>query len=130
MTVATSPAKKPAAAHDLRYAGFTQAENVRSYRFDSVTRGHPSQRFVVTVDLALMLKHRIGVQEAPVLCMHKLAADLLAIPVAGRHELADDDLRAYASSRAAAGVRRRPKHAFAGRRGTPPPGPANQMRVT
>jgi hypothetical protein len=69
--------------------------------------------------LALMLKHRIGVQEAPALCLRKLAADLKAFPDSGRHELDDGDLLAYASARAAALERKRPRHSFTGRRGSP-----------
>ena len=127
---ASGPAKKLDTALDLRFSGFTQAENVRSYRFDSVARGRPVQQYVVTVDLGLMLKYHIGVQEAPALCLRKLAADLKIIPDAGQHELGEDDLRAYASSRAAAVERKRPRHPFAGRRGSPPPGPSNHMRAT
>ncbi|MGC9971649.1 MAG: hypothetical protein ABSE56_13790 [Bryobacteraceae bacterium] len=124
------PGKKPDASPDLRYAGFNQAENIRSFRFDAVACGHPIRRFVVTVDLALMLKHHIGVQEAPALCLRKLAADLKAFPDSGRHELGNDDLLAYASSRAAAIERKKAKHSFAGRRGSAPPGPSNHMRVS
>jgi hypothetical protein len=126
----SAPTKKPEPGPDLRYAGFTQTENVRSYRFDEVGGGRMVQRFVVTVDLALMLKHRIGVQEAPVLCMRKLAADLRTSPDVGRHELADGDLQSYASSRAAAAERRRPRHSFTNRRGAPPPRPSNYAGAT
>jgi hypothetical protein len=113
--------RKPGDPPDLRYAGFDQAENVRSYRFNEVARGQLVHRFVVTVDLTLMLKHRISVQEAPVLCLRKLAADLKSAADSQRHELDDRDLLAYASSRAAAIDKRRPRHAFAGRRGAQPP---------
>jgi hypothetical protein len=126
---ASGPRNKPDASPDLRYAGFNQAENIRSYRFDAVACGHPVRQFVVTVDLALMLKHHIGVQEAPALCLRKLAADLKAFPDSGRHELDDGDLHAYASSRAAALERKKPRHSFAGRRGSPPPGPSNHMQA-
>jgi hypothetical protein len=112
----SGPGKKPDASPDLRYAGFNQAQNIRSFRFDAVACGHPLRQFVVTVDLALMLKHRIGVQEAPTLCLRKLEADLKALPGSGRHELDDHDLRAYASLRAAAIERKKAKHSFAGRR--------------
>lgn len=121
------PANEPDAPLDLRYAGFTQAENVRSYRFESVARGGSAQHFVVAVDLALMLKHHIGVQEAPTLCLRKLAADLKTLPDAGQHELGDEDLCAYASARAAAAEMS--KHHFAKRRGSPP-GSSNPPRAT
>jgi hypothetical protein len=117
---ASEPGRKPEVSTDLRYAGFSQADNIRSYRFDAVVHGRPVQQFAVTVDLALMLKHHVAVQEAPALCLRKLAADLKACPDSGRHELADVDLLAYASSRAAALERKRAKHWFAGRRGAPP----------
>ena len=125
----TRPSSEPDARLDLRYAGFTQAQNVRSYRFDSVASGSAEQQFVVVVDLALMLKHRIGVQEAPTLCLRKLAADLKALPEAEAHELRDEDLRAYASSKAAAAEKKGHKHNFAKRRGAPPGSP-NPPRAT
>jgi hypothetical protein len=129
-TGAGGPVKKPDSGADLRYAGFTQAQNVRSYHFGTFAIGRPVEQFVVTVDLTLMLKHRISVQEAPGLCLRKLAADLKDVPDRERHELADDDLRAVASSRAAAAEKKRPKHSFAGRRGSPPPGPSYHARAT
>lgn len=127
---AHGPGKKLDASPDLRYAGFHQAEGIRSYWFEAAASGHPVQHFIVTVDLALLLKHHIGVQEAPALCLRKLAADLKALPDTGCHELDDDELLAYASSRAAAVERKRPKHTFAGRRGLPPPSPSSPMRAS
>jgi hypothetical protein len=84
---AHGPGKKLDASPDLRYAGFNQAEGIRSYCFEAVASGHPVQHFIVTVDLALLLKHHIGVQEAPALCLRKLATDLKALPDTGCHEL-------------------------------------------
>jgi len=124
------PGKKSDTSPDLRFAGFSQAQNIRTFRFDAVACGHPIRRFVVTVDLALMLKHNVGVQEAPALCLRKLTADLKASPDSGQHELDNSDLLAYASSRAAAIERKRAKHSFTGRRGSPPPSPSNYMRVS
>jgi hypothetical protein len=121
--VCASGSRKDAAAPpDLRYTGFKQTANMRTYLFQAVSLGHPVQQFVVTVDLALMAKHHVGVQEAPPLCLHKLAEDLRHPHESGRHELADDDLLAFASSRAAALERRKPRHSFVRRPGTPPPG--------
>jgi hypothetical protein len=113
--------KKDEPKPDLRYAGFDQAANVRQYKFDAVSSGHAVERFVVSVDLSLLLKHHVGMQEAPALCLHKLTADLETAPAAGRHELGNDDLLAYAVSRAALAARKRAKPAFRGRRGSPPP---------
>ncbi len=103
---------------DLRYAGFDQANNIRSYRFDAVCAGK-SIRHCITVDLALLLQHHIGVQEAPALCLRKLATDLKDAPNSYRHQLADSDLQAFVTSRAAALERKKPKHFPATRRGSP-----------
>lgn len=115
------PNGKHGGSPDLRYTGFDQANNVRSYRFDAISSGQ-SVRYCVTVDLALLLKYHIGVQEAPALCLHKLATDLRGAPNSGPHQLGDSELEAFASSRAAVLQRKRPKHLT--RRGSPPPGPS------
>jgi len=122
------PDYKLGASPDLRFTGFHQTEGIRSYCFDAVATGRQAQHFIVRVDMALLLKHHIGVQEVPALCLHKLAADLGAIPDSARHELSQDDLLAYSSSRAAAAERKRAKRSFSGHRGPPPPGPSSRGR--
>jgi len=107
---------------DLRYAGFQQAANVRTYRFEVLSPDHSTQHSIM-LDMALLMKHRVGMQEVPALCAIKVVADLKTSPESVRHQLAEDDLRQFACSRAAALERRTPRHSFAGRRGTPPPGP-------
>ena len=122
---------KLGASPDLRYTGFHQDGRVRSYCFDAVVPGVQARQFTVKVDMALLLKHRIGVQDVPALCLRKLTADLGALPESGQHELRDEELLALASSRAAAAiVRKRAKHSFAGRRGAPPPGPSRGVRTS
>lgn len=102
---------------DLRYMGFDQAQNVRQYKFNAIANGHATRRFVVTVDVALFLKHRVTMQEGPALCLRKLISDLETSPKFSRHELGNDDLLAYASARAAAVHRKaRPKPCFDRRR--------------
>lgn len=113
---------------DLRYAGFDQANNIRSYRFDAVSAGK-SVRHCITVDLGLLLKHHIGVQEAPALCLRKLATDLKDAPNSGQHQLGDSDLEAFVTSRAAALDRKKPKHFPATRRGSPPNGLSQDRRA-
>ena len=102
---------------------------MRSYRFNAASRGEELQNFIVTVDLALMTKHRIAVQEAPALCLRKLAADLKDAPASEQHDLSDGDLLAFASCRAAALESKKLKHSFAGRRRTAPLDPAARGRV-
>ncbi len=114
---------------DLRYMGFEQARSIRSYRFDAVSGGYSIRRYVVTVDVALLLKLNITVQEAPQLCLRKLTAALERSPAALRHELGKEDLLAHAAARAAsARPKFRPRHVFGRRRGAPPPGPARRQK--
>jgi hypothetical protein len=90
---------------ELRYLGFDQKQNTRAYRFDGLTKGEPTIHFVVTADMAMFLKHRIGIQEGPSLCVHKLASDAQT-PRLANLELTNDDLRALADARAAADARK------------------------
>ena len=90
---------------DLRYLGFDQSENARSYRFDLVVKGDKNRHFIVTVDLALFRAHRVAIQEGPSLCAQKLVADLEKCPD-GAHQLTEEDLRAYSAGRAAAEARK------------------------
>jgi hypothetical protein len=106
------PTPKPDARPDLRYGGFEQSAGFRHYRFDSVARGEASRRYVVTVEIALLARHHIAVQELPSLCMHKILAALETSSESTRHELNSDDLRAFATSRAAEAERKRRKTGF------------------
>ncbi|MGD0498696.1 MAG: hypothetical protein ABSC23_09705 [Bryobacteraceae bacterium] len=89
----------------LRYMGFQQEQNRRVYKFDYPSGARTYIRLVVSVDMALFLKHHVGIQEGPALCAHKLTADLEAHHEGG-HELTNDDLLAYAADRAAAAARK------------------------
>ena len=89
----------------LRYMGFDQTQGVRVYRFDSIVDRAPAVRYIVTADLALFLKHRIGIQEGPTLCARKLASDL-ELPELREHILTNDDLLAYVAARSDAEARK------------------------
>lgn len=89
---------------ELRYMGFDQTQNTRTYKFDRLIKGEPMARFLVTADMALFLRHHVGIQEGPALCAQKLTSDLECSAVS--HELTNDDLRAYASARADAEARK------------------------
>lgn len=104
---------------ELRYMGFEQKHGARSYRFDGVTRGAPTVQYVITADLALFLKHHVGIQEGPNLCARKLATDLAQLQ-AGEHVLTNEDLLEYARARDEAEERRAAKRAGFRRR---PPAP-------
>ncbi len=118
-----APIRRVDAPPDLRYAGFRQAEGVRTYRFDAVSTGKPVQHSIL-LDTTLLIKHHIGMQEVPALCVKKVMSDLRAHPESVSHEIGDDDLREIAGCRDEERLRKAQRHAFAGRRGAPPPPPA------
>jgi len=90
---------------EVRYLGFDQQQNAREYRFDVIEKGRPTRRFTVTVNLALFLTHRIGIQEGPALSANKLTADLER-NFDGVHELTEDDLRSHVNARSRAEAER------------------------
>jgi hypothetical protein len=90
---------------ELRYLGFEQQQNARSYQFDVLEKGQPTRRFTVIADLSLFLTHRVGIQEGPALSASKLAADLER-NFDGVHELTAEDLRAHANARSVAEAQR------------------------
>jgi cold shock CspA family protein len=122
--VPAAPLRNPGSPADLRYRGFDQRQNVRAYRFDAVGRDGTLGEFVVTVDVDLLLKHHVSVQEIPALCLRKLASDLKDSPDPRPHQLASADLLAHTELRTAALQRKRAKAPFhPGRRGASPPPP-------
>jgi hypothetical protein len=105
---------------ELRYMGFDQKQNTRTYKFDGVANGQPTVHFAVTADLALFLANRIGIQEGPTLCAHKLSSG--PEPATGAHvELTNDDLRAHASARSLAEARKAEARRMGPRRRPPVP---------
>jgi hypothetical protein len=108
---------------ELRYMGFDQKQNTRTYKFDGVANGQPTVRFVVTADLALFLANRIGIQEGPTLCAHKLSS--VAEPAATEMNvvLTNDDLRAHASARSLTEARKAEARRMGPRRRPPAPPP-------
>ena len=90
---------------ELRYMGFEQTSTSRVYNFDSIIAGKPATRYAVSVEMALFLKHHIGIQEGPALCARKLTAGGVE-EIPSDHELTNDDLLAYADERAATEARK------------------------
>ena len=58
----------------LQYMGFDQANDIREYKFNRVAADETATHFVVSADLALFVKYRLGLQEGPALCLKKLSA--------------------------------------------------------
>lgn len=97
----------------LRYMGFSHKKNVRLYKFDGIAQGQDPEHFIVTADLVLFLKHHVGIQEGPSLCLRRLSADIEGCHRVN-HELTDDDLLAYVTARTAA-QERKSNHGSRGR---------------
>jgi hypothetical protein len=99
----------------LRYMGFDQNKNIRSYRFDRVEAGEPTTELVITVNLELFSTHRVRIQEGPNLCAGKLASNLAKL-YSGDHQLTGDDLLAHTAAREAAEARKVEMRGMARRR--------------
>lgn len=97
----------PAVGH-LQYQGFAHRANLREYRFRRLVSGQAAEQFVVSVDLGLLAKHGVMLQEGPALCENSLAAILLGgskVTLAGyRHVLTEDDLRNHCAKHKSAAI--------------------------
>jgi hypothetical protein len=113
---APHPPDKHSERIHLRYTGFEQAGNIRSYRFERLLAGEETQTFHVTADLALFKRHRVGIQEGPTLCLEVLMADLRAGDstrlTARLRPLTDPDMLAHLASRPASGSKGRHRGGF------------------
>ena len=82
----------------LRYVGFQHNGNFRTYRYERLTPGAPTQNFAVDADLALFHVCRVAIQDGPAMCMRILTVSLES----GRIEatapsflLTEQDIRDY-----------------------------------
>lgn len=90
----------------LRYVGFNQAGILREYKFERVAPGEPTQTLIVSADLSLFRKHKVGIQDGPALCLRALESGAGVARV--RRALSEEELLAHLSSRPA--PRARPRH--------------------
>jgi hypothetical protein len=100
-----TPGKHPE-TFPLRYVGFRQAGCEREYRFERIRPGEHTETLVVTVDMGLFQKHRVGIQEGPGLCLRALETGVAATVL--RQALTDQHMLAYLASRPA--PRPKPRH--------------------
>jgi hypothetical protein len=98
--------------------GFDQTKALRIYRFDSIEERAPTIRYIVSADLTLFLKHRVGIQEGPALCARKLTSDLEGL-LQCEHHLTNDDFLAYVTARSDAEARKAAARKPGVRRRTP-----------
>jgi hypothetical protein len=100
---------------ELRYLGFDQSENTRSFRYDVIAKGETKRQAVITADMALFLQHHIAIQEGPAVCAVKLTSDLER-NFEGEHVLVAEDLQAQVEIRAANEAKRIEARRAGGRR--------------
>lgn len=87
----------------FRYLGFEQNGNIRVYRFERFSADADAQTAVVTIDLDLFVKHRVGIQDGPALCLELVTAEYDAAgPEAQtlQRSLTDQDMRVYLAAHA------------------------------
>ena len=84
--------------------GFQQEiKNVRRYAFERIEADKKRRTpFSVGVDMELIRKYQIPVQELPLLCHHFLAAQAGEEVASGTFMFSESDMLAYASHRTAA----------------------------
>ena len=59
----------------IRYSGFEQRDNTRSYVFQYIVLGEKARPIVVSAEIPLFLQHHIRIQDGPALCLHALMAE-------------------------------------------------------
>ena len=105
---------------ELRYMGFDQKQNTRTYKFDGVANGQPTVHFAGDRGSGTIPANRIGIQEGPTLCAQQLSS--AAEPATETNlELTNDDLRAHASARSMAEARKAEARRMGPRRRPPVP---------
>jgi hypothetical protein len=60
----------------LRYFGFDQRENTRSYVFQYIIPGAKPRPIVVSAEIPLLVKYHVRIQDGPALCLHMLMAEV------------------------------------------------------
>lgn len=88
---------------DIRYTGFEQTNNTRTYKFQAWQTGEENQEAIVTVDLALFRKHGIALQEGPALCLRFVQDELRRLgsaEVVWKRALTDKEMLTHLASRA------------------------------
>lgn len=85
----------------LRYVGFEQRQNIRTYRFERFTPGELTEEFSVDTDMALFTRHKLRLQEGPLLCLHLLMTALGTQPAgeSSPYSLTEQHMLAFLATR-------------------------------
>jgi len=81
--------------------GFRQDNNIRRYAFQGIAADRKRTEFTVGVDLSLVRKYQIPLQELPLLCCHFLTGRAGAEQTQAL-TFTEEDMLGYANRRAAA----------------------------
>jgi hypothetical protein len=134
MTTNTTLTKEPQAVAEvrvgspasvLRYSGFDQQENTRSYVFQYIVLGEKAKPIIVSAEIPLLVKHHVRIQDGPALCLYTLMLEIQSLDFSQtgivRRLLTAQDLAAYLASqpRPAEGKGKREKRAEANADETP-----------
>jgi hypothetical protein len=91
----------------LQYLGFEQTGTIRAYHFKRISCGEETREFIVNADLALFLKHHVGIQEGPALSLRLLSSGpLSSVPASWppSQSLSQGDILAHLARQPAAGT--------------------------
>ena len=93
---------------EIVLTGFSQENNIRRYTFQALPAGNqrsapasPKKEWTVSADLSLMRKHKIPLQELPLLCKRVVEAQAEQAKV-DTLIFSERDMLGYASNRSAA----------------------------
>ena len=92
--VANPPERR--GALQLRYAGFDQTKDIRSYLFQILPPTEDQKLVVVNAEMSLFVKHHIRIQDGPALCLHALSGSQEPVHL---HAITDQDILAYIAAR-------------------------------
>jgi len=100
----------------IRYSGFDQHDNTRSYVFQHIVPGQKARPIVVSAEIPLLLQHKVRIQDGPALCLHTLMLEIQDMDFSQtgilRRLVTAQDLLAYLASQppppAAKGKREKP----------------------
>jgi hypothetical protein len=89
-------------AMSIRYSGFDQRNDTRSYVFQYLVLGEKARPIVVSAEIALFLTHHVRIQDGPALCLHTLMSETSGVDLsqAGtlQRQLTAQDVLAYLAS--------------------------------
>lgn len=86
------------------YDGFTHESGMRCFHFRNVDAGEPASVFTIEVDLALLSRNKLSLQEAPLFCLRILQSNVMteeeAIQKFRPYRILPDDFRTLNADRA------------------------------